>query len=165
MINKFRSNITLEEIEEILNVLNKTNISVCINTVVNLNNFLYLKEIFEIIKNFNCIKKWQLFQFSPIGEIAYKNKRKFEITKQIFDMATQNLMCMDSKISIEPKSNEFRKKKYILVNSDGQVWTPMYSNAREFTAEDEGTGKIIFGYVKNKEELWLALDEYLLKLQ
>ena len=57
VINKFRSNVTLEEIEDILNELDKTDISVCINTVVNLNNFLYLRKIYDIIKKHNCIKK------------------------------------------------------------------------------------------------------------
>lgn len=161
VINKFRSNVTLEEIEDILNELDKTDISVCINTVVNLNNFLYLRKIYDIIKKHNCIKKWQLFQFSPIGEIAYKNRRKFEITNQMFNFAIQELKNINGQIEIEPKSNDFRKKKYILVNSDGQVWTPMYSDSREFIEEDEGTGKIIFGNVRKTEKLWIALDKYL----
>ena len=165
VINKFRSNITLEEIEEILSEVDKTDISVCINTVVSLSNFLYLNEIYDIIKEHNCVKKWQLFQFSPIGEIAYKNRRKFEITKQIFENATRELRTTNGLIEIEPKSNDFRKKKYILVNSDGQVWTPMYSNSTEFTDEDEGTGKIIFGDVKSKENLWSSLDKYLGSLE
>lgn len=160
VINKFRSNITLEDTKKILAKLDLTNISVCINTVVNLNNFLHLQEIYEIIKKFNCVKKWQLFQYSPIGEIAYRNRKKFEITNEMFDFSTRIVMKNRDAITIEPKSNSFRKRKYILVNSDGQVWTPMYSKGDDFTKADEGTGKIIFGYVQKTQALWDALDNY-----
>ena len=79
----------------------------------------------------------------------------------MFNFAIQELKNINGQIEIEPKSNDFRKKKYILVNSDGQVWTPMYSDSREFIEEDEGTGKIIFGNVRKTEKLWIALDKYL----
>lgn len=160
IINKFRNNITLEDVEEILVKLEEENISVCINTVVNLNNFLYLNDIYEVIKDYKCAKKWQLFQYSPIGEIAYKNRKMFEITEEMFHFSTQHLMNIDTAISIEPKSNSFRKRKYVLLNSDGEVWTPMYSDSKVFTANDKGTSKIVFGYVKKTDGLWKALDNY-----
>lgn len=160
IINTFRSNITLEDVKEILAKLEETSISVCVNTVVNLNNFLYLEDIYEVIKNFKCVKKWQLFQYSPIGEIAYKNRKMFEITDEMFHFSTECLMKIKTRISIEPKSNSFRKRKYVLVSSDGQVWTPMYSKGKNFTASDEGTGKIVFGCVKKPEGMWKVLDNY-----
>ncbi len=165
VINKFRSNITLEDIKKILTKLDETEISVCINTVVNLNNFMYLKDIYEIIKNFNSVKKWQLFQYSPIGEIAFKNRKKFEITDEMFKYSTECLKEFENSIIIEPKSNSFRKRKYILVNSDGQVWTPLYSDGKDFTIYDKGTSKMIFGYVENSEGLWNALDNYFENLE
>lgn len=164
IINKFRCNVTLEDIKAILIELSRADISVCINTVVNLNNFLYLPNIFEIIKDFKCVKKWQLFQYSPIGEIAYRNRKSFEISEEMFNLSIESLSNLETSIKIEPKSNSSRKRKYILINSGGEVWTPLYSTELKFTHEDKGTSKIVFGYVTDDDEIWHKLDHYILKL-
>lgn len=163
IINTFRSNITISDIRQILSELEMAQIPVCINTVVNLNNFLYLSEMFEIIKGFDCVKKWQLFQYSPIGPIAYKNRGMFEISDDEFNYSIEELKKLETTISIEPKSNTCRKKKYLLVTCDGEVWTPMYSDDECFTNADKGENRVVFGHINQTNELWESLDLYFQK--
>lgn len=128
-INYFRKNITLKEIIDILTALDKNNYNICINTVVNKMNVYELEQIANIIKPFYNIKQWQLFQYSPIGELGFKNRLLFEIDDFLFKQKVTELISRvrNSKIQIEGKSNVYRNGKYILVNSDGEVWQPNYN--------------------------------------
>ena len=55
------------------------NINICINTVIHKKNMDDIENIYNIIKNYKCIKKWQIFQFMPIGPMGRKNADLFEI--------------------------------------------------------------------------------------
>lgn len=114
-INCFRQKITLEEIKEILNILNKYDYNICINTVVNKNNIRDLKEISKILKEYKSITQWQLFQYSPIGDLGYKNRNLFEINNELFEKKIIELILNEknSHIKIEGKSNSYRKLNYI----------------------------------------------------
>ena len=58
----------------ILEKLDLHNANVCINTVAHKDNIHIIKNIYDIIKSYNAIKKWQIFQFMPIGPLGFKTK-------------------------------------------------------------------------------------------
>lgn len=149
-INSFRKKITLDEILDILKVLNENNYDICINTVVNKNNIYDLKNIFKIIKNFENITQWQLFQYSPIGELGFKNRDLYEIDNKLFEDKIVELLELENEtnIQIEGKSNSYRKLNYILVNSDGEVWQPKYNAYKStFEIDDANSDKHIIGNI------------------
>lgn len=149
-INKFRNKITLDEIIEILTILNKHDYDICINTVVNKNNINDLNKMFDIIKQFSNITQWQLFQYSPIGELGFRNRNLFEVPDVLFDKKIKELIekSNGTNIQIEGKSNSYRKLNYILINSDGEVWQPNYSNFKAtFEINDANPDKKIIGTI------------------
>lgn len=152
-INCFRKKITLDETQKIISILNDNDYNICINTVVNKNNINNLKEILEIIKRYKNISQWQLFQYSPIGDLGYKNRKLFEIDYSLFERKINELIKYNqSKIIVEGKSNSYRKLNYILVNSDGIVWQPSYNILNSnFENEDANDDKKIIGTIYDKD--------------
>jgi len=149
-INYFRAKITLDEIISILSTLNKHEYDICINTVVNKMNINDLKKILNIIKQFENVTQWQLFQYSPIGDLGYKNRNLFEIDNSLFEEKIIDLLSNETNtnIEIEGKSNSYRKLNYILVNSDGEVWQPNYTISKStFESNDSNSDKTIIGTI------------------
>lgn len=153
-INYFRNKITLEEIISILMALDKNKYDICINTVVNKGNINNLKDMAKIIKQFKSITQWQLFQYSPIGDLGFKNKNLFEVDDSLFNEKIIELINSDGNdlIQIEGKSNSYRKLNYILVNSAGEVWQPNYDITKStFETGDVNSDKIIIGTIYDKD--------------
>lgn len=149
-INYFRTKITLDEIISILSTLNKYEYDICINTVVNKANINDLKKILNIITRFKNVTQWQLFQYSPIGNLGYKNRHLFEVDNTMFEKKIMDLLSyeINTNIEIEGKSNSYRKLNYILVSSDGVVWQPSYNISRStFEINDSNSDKIIIGTI------------------
>lgn len=153
-INYFRTGITLDEIISILSTLNKCGYNICINTVVNKMNINDLEKILSIIKQFENVTQWQLFQYSPIGDLGYKNRKLFEIDNSLFEKKITELLLNETNtnIEIEGKSNSYRKLNYILVNSDGEVWQPNYSISKSiFESYDSNSDKTIIGTIYDED--------------
>lgn len=161
-INYFRKKITLDETRAIISTLNDNNYNICINTVVNKNNINNLKEMLEIIKTYKNISQWQLFQYSPIGNLGYKNRKLFEIDYSLFEEKINELIKYNqTKIIVEGKSNSYRKLNYILINSDGIVWQPSYNILNpNFEAEDANDDKKIIGTIYDKD-IYEKIKKYL----
>lgn len=149
-INYFRRGITLDEIISILYVLNAYKYNICINTVVNQANIRDLSKMLDIIKQFENINQWQLFQYSPIGDLGYKNRKLFEVENLLFEEQITELILNNNSpnIEIEGKSNSYRKLNYLLVNSNGDVWQPKYSiDKSTFEYADSNSDKIVIGTI------------------
>lgn len=149
-VNHFRENITVSEIISIVKKLNSLDFNICINTVVNKKNIFNLIDIYYIIKQFPNVKQWQLFQYTPIGDLGYKNRQLYEVDDNEFKKAIDKLhnSINNCNIEIQAKSNSDRKFNYILVNSDGYVWYPKYNFDNElFLDSDKSSDKIIIGTI------------------
>ncbi|MEW6294967.1 MAG: hypothetical protein AB1467_01570 [Candidatus Diapherotrites archaeon] len=139
--------------ENILRALNfykpvKKRPIICIGTVVTRDNFNKLQEIGRLLENYP-IDVWKLYQFTPTGGNAKKNRGKLEITKTLFNQATKNLKCLFSnhfKVIISPARE--RSKAYFLIKPDGVVFTPI--------KENNSFGEIKIGNIFDKdiEEKW-----------
>lgn len=153
MINHFRKGITLDEIEKILTVLDEVNATTCINTVVNKENIDHLEEIYDVIKCHSSVVEFQLFEFQPTGLAAYKNRKLYEITSAEFDAAVESLIQAHpgASIRIQGKNKNQRKSAYVLVNTDGNVWTPAVTSGTDFVAEDACPEPLVIGNIKDKD--------------
>lgn len=76
----------------VIKKLHKNGIKVCINTVLHKGNYADLMNIFNLIKQFPNIVKWQIFQFAPIGPKGKANSAAFAINPAEFAVAKNNIM-------------------------------------------------------------------------
>lgn len=124
IISKFRihENNLFNEMVDILNLFEKEGIKVCINTVLHKQNIDDIENIFEILNGYNCVKKWQLFQFMPIGPLGKKNEKTFSIEKEDIEKVRKILKNKKSTIRIEIKDAVERSHNYMLVDSSGKAY-------------------------------------------
>ena len=108
----------------------------------------------KIIKKLNYIKKWQIFQFLPVGKFATINKNQFEINDEEF-INTKNEILSEFKDNdiVQFKSPEIRDKLYILVDNSGNAWI---SSACGFEKEK----REIIGNITNPLD-WPIITSYL----
>lgn len=113
-----------DEIIDILNLFDKFDVKVCINTVLHKGNLNDLENIYYILKKYRCVKKWQIFQFMPIGILGSKNADLYKIETNEFINAKENIEKLNKKndILINFKSAIERSYNYMLVNSSGLAY-------------------------------------------
>jgi len=112
-----RKNFTQEQLE-ILDTLNKSNVNICVNTVAHKNNLNDIENIYYLIKDFENIKKWQIFEFMPIGTNGSSNAKNFKLKENEFENLKSKIKNLNT---LKPnfKSNKERLNSYMLVNSNG----------------------------------------------
>ena len=119
----YKGNLFNEIVEE-LELFDKLNIKVCINTVLHKQNINDIKEIYNILIKYRCVKKWQIFQFMPIGPLGSKNANLYTIDSNEFQHAKDKIenLNKNSKIIINFKSAKERAYNYMLVDSNGLAY-------------------------------------------
>jgi MoaA/NifB/PqqE/SkfB family radical SAM enzyme len=132
-----------QEILETLDSLYRHGVPVCINTVAHQRNLHDLPNIARLIVGNLAVTKWQVFQYMPIGPLAFKSRSRYEITDQAFESATSDLPQIvaeyGSRVQVEVKSRGSRKGNYMLVDSDGAAWTPATSSLEAWEPERDAT--------------------------
>jgi MoaA/NifB/PqqE/SkfB family radical SAM enzyme len=153
-ISYFRKGITLEETISIISILNDNKANICINTVVHKHNMNELFSIWNLIKGFDHVVKWQLFQYTPIGINGYKNRKYFEISEIQFEEVCQGLIDRigNCSVFIEKKSNSYRKLAYVLVDCEGRVWQPKCNTSTSyFTQTDISPDIKVIGSISDRD--------------
>ena len=135
IISKFRiynGNLFNEIIEE-LDLFDKLNINICVNTVLHKQNKNDIENIYNILIKHKCVKKWQIFQFMPIGPLGSKNSNLYVITNEEFQSVKKRIekINKDKKIIIDLKSSKERAYNYMLVNSNGLAYKVDLNNEME----------------------------------
>ncbi len=149
-----RKNIFEEQIK-IINLFDKLDSNICINTVVHRKNIKDLENMPFIINRFKNIKQWELFQYMPIGDLGYKNKDLFEITETEFKDFCENLsfkLEKSFKPEVQFKSRSIRKNKYMLINTDGSAYFPNMTNTQDWNVVDTSNNVVVIGNIKNKDD-------------
>lgn len=129
--NKFRKgkDDLFEKQLQILDILEKQNLKICVNTVFHKENILDIDNIYSILKKYNCIQKWQVFQYMPIGPMGKLNEKKFQVEKSIFLKYKEKYeKKSNKKLEIEFKIAEERSCNYMLINSNGAAYKVDLSN-------------------------------------
>ncbi len=104
-----------------LRELEKTNISLKVNTMLCKKNIDYAEKIASLLDGFD-IKKWKLFQFSPRGK-ANKVRGEYEISDEQF-LSSKGKLGSHA-FEIVYSSNELRDNAYFLIGTDGKVNVPV----------------------------------------
>lgn len=117
---------------KLLEFLEKEEIGIGINTVFHQGNIEDMKNIYQILKKYKCVKKWQVFQYMPIGPIGKKNESIFKVDDNVFEKNKQEFEKLSNeKMKIEFKSAKQRSSNYMLVNSIGMAYKVDLNNKIE----------------------------------
>jgi pyruvate-formate lyase-activating enzyme len=153
-----RSDLLSEQIS-ILGLLDEAGAAICVNTVVHRGNLTDLGPIASRIELFSGVTKWQLFQFSPSGPLGFHNRSTFEISEASFTQAQHEILSHRS-TSLPPvvefKSNSARDGAYLLVDSEGQVWTP---DAGAHPSSQAAPGRHLLGTIEQRQH-WHSILEF-----
>jgi radical SAM superfamily len=126
VISKFRTynGNLFNEIIDILELFDKKNIKICINTVLHKENLKDIENIYYIIRKYNCVKQWQIFQFMSIGPLGSKNAVFYDIKMDDFFKAKERVekISKNSNIVINFKSAVERSYNYMLIDSTGVAY-------------------------------------------
>ena len=137
--------------------LHKYNATICINTVVHKKNLSDAKKIAKVMNKLDYIKKWQAFQYIPIGKFGYLNRKMFEISEEEYcafkECVLDNYKYKDK---IQFKDAQLRNKAYMLVDNSGNAWVPDYEKVQGAYLNK----RTIIGNITNKSD-WEKIYEYL----
>jgi MoaA/NifB/PqqE/SkfB family radical SAM enzyme len=158
----------------ILKKLSAVQARICLNTVVHKGNIDYIEKILPIISDIDGIKKWQLFQFMPIGPLGYKNRNVYEVSDENFYLLKSNMKQYKEtfleNIKLEFKARAERKGNYMFVDSEGLAWIPSIEINEQWNEEKDTTHKrLIIGDLNILEEhekiLEIALNPQSIKIE
>lgn len=153
----------LSEQLKICKELHKYNANICINTVVHKGNLNDVNNLTSLINNLDYIKKWQIFQYTPLGKYGILNREKFEITDEEFNNYKSNVLnIIKSSEKVQFKDYKVRNKAYILVDNSGDAWIPIYDKKIFNNKELKIENRKLIGNIKNKNE-WDKICFYLNK--
>ncbi|ADL51383.1 radical SAM protein [Clostridium cellulovorans] len=99
-----------------------------IGTVLSNNNKKDIKSIANIIKKYECIKVWRIYDELKYG---YKND-KLIIENQINENIMMEVSKMLNKKEVTYVSRRNRNLGYFIIEPDGQVFMPMISEKRDY---------------------------------
>ena len=151
IVSKFRiSNENIfEKTIKLLEFFEKENIRIGINTVFHKENIKDIKNIYEILKKYKCVKKWQVFQYMSIGPLGKKNEAIFKVEDCEFEKVKKRFEKLSNdEMKIEFKSAKQRSKNYMLVNSIGTAYRVDLDNKIE-TFGNIGDSKTWNNILKN----------------
>src|SRR3990167_317111 len=157
----------LDEQILILKKLSTVKANICINTVVHKGNIDHIEKLSFIVSDIRGIKKWQLFQFMPIGPLGYKNRNMYEVNDEDFFSLKDNITKKYKEeflknVSIEFKAKAERKGNYMFVDSEGLAWVPSITMDEKWDAQKDTTHKrIIIGNVNDLKDHEKILDKAL----
>lgn len=159
VINKFRpSNYDfINEQIKTCNKLYKYGANICINTVVHKGNLEDSINIAKLLKNLQYIRKWQFFQFSPIGGTAILNKSEYEISSDDFEKFKYDILnnINETKCQLEFKKRTDRINNYMLIDNQGNAWIPIFDSKIK-----NSSNRKIIGNISNRED-WNIICNYI----
>lgn len=157
----------------ILKKLSEAQAKICLNTVVYKGNIDHIEKIIPLIQGIGGIKKWQLFQFMPIGPLGYQNRKTYEVSDKDFYLLKDNLKKYREtslkNVKVELKAKAERKGNYMFVDSEGLAWVPSIEINEQWNDEKDSTHKrLIIGDLNIIEDhekiLEIALNPQSIKI-
>ena len=125
-IHFFRQNISFQQCLMMIEKVKQTGVSICINTVAHAKNLHEITTIGSIVNDDPAIKKWQVFQFMPIGPGGYDTRSFYSIFDEEFDKAIESVkkLRLRNSLQVEYKSIKDRENRYLILGCDGVLWIP-----------------------------------------
>lgn len=160
LFRQTNSDIVNDQIK-ICDELHKYDANICVNTVIHKGNLNDSINLSNLVQKLNYIKKWQLFQYAPLGKYGILNKDLFEITEEEFLSFKSNVLKSfnNNFTKIQFKDFSARNKAYILIDNSGDAWIPTF-DSKVFNDNNEIEKRKIIGNIKNPDD-WDKICSYL----
>lgn len=149
-LSTFRKGLLISQLLRVIRLSSDSGLRICINTTVHAKNLQEIESIAQCIDEIGGIKKWQLFQYMPIGPRGSKNADHFFISDKVFKNVNDQVhqFSFHRDIAVECKSLSSRKNKYILLGADGFVWYPEQTSTITWDKErDANANRVVVGHI------------------
>lgn len=155
-LNTFRPELQISKLLQVIRIAIENGLRICINTVVHAQNIQEIVLIAHFINKTEGVKKWQLFQYMPIGPLGSKNAAQYLISDQVFQAVCEQIyqLPVRADMRIECKSLSYRRNKYILLGTDGTVWYPKQTFGDTWeTKKEQNSQRVVIGHVNDERIL------------
>lgn len=155
-LNTFRPGLQISRLLQVIRIASENGLRICINTVVHAQNLHEIYLIAQFVSETEGVKKWQLFQYMPIGPRGSKNAAQYMISDQVFQVICEhiNRLPIRADVRIECKSLSYRRNKYLLLGADGTVWYPKQTfGERGETNSEQNSQRVIVGHINDERIL------------
>lgn len=155
-LNTFRTGLQISQLLQVIRIASENGLRICVNTVVHAQNLHELSLIAQFVNETEGVKKWQLFQYMPIGPRGSKNAAQYMIADQIFQTICGQVhqLPIRTDVSIECKSLSYRRNKYLLLGADGTVWYPKQTFSDTWkTKREQNSQRVVVGHIDDERIL------------
>lgn len=155
-LNTFRTGLQISQLLQVIRIASENGLRICVNTVVHAQNLHELSLIAQFVNETEGVKKWQLFQYMPIGPRGSKNAAQYMIADQIFQTICEQIhqLPIRTDVSIECKSLSYRRNKYLLLGADGTVWYPKQTFSDTWkTKREQNSQRVVVGHIDDERIL------------
>ncbi len=155
-LNTFRTGLQISQLLQVIRIASENGLRICVNTVVHAQNLHELSLIAQFVNETEGVKKWQLFQYMPIGPRGSKNAAQYMIADQIFQTICEQVhqLPIRTDVSIECKSLSYRRNKYLLLGADGTVWYPKQTFSDTWkTKREQNSQRVVVGHIDDERIL------------
>lgn len=111
----------IEVIKNRIEMIEKSNVELSINSVMTKLNIADLYGLGEYLSN-KKIEQWRIFKFMPLREKARENEENFAISREIFDENIKKLRGMFPKLNIVTRDVGDFEKLYVLILANGDIY-------------------------------------------
>lgn len=155
-LNTFRTGLQISQLLQVIRIASENGLRICVNTVVHAQNLHELSLIAQFVSETEGVKKWQLFQYMPIGPRGSKNAAQYMISDQVFQTICEQVhqLPIRTDVSIECKSLSYRRNKYLLLGADGTVWYPKQTFSDTWkTKSEQNSQRVVVGHINDERIL------------
>ena len=155
-LNTFRTGLQISQLLQVIRIASENGLRICVNTVVHAQNLHELSLIAQFVNETEGVKKWQLFQYMPIGPRGSKNAAQYMIADQIFQTICEQVhqLPIRTDVSIECKFLSYRRNKYLLLGADGTVWYPKQTFSDTWkTKREQNSQRVVVGHIDDERIL------------
>lgn len=155
-LNTFRPGLQILKLLQVIRIASENGLRICINTVVHAQNAHEISLIAQFVNKTEGVKKWQLFQYMPIGPRGSENAAQYMISNQEFQTVCEQIYQLPFRadVSIECKSMSCRRNRYLLLGADGTVWHPKQTFGDTWeTKNEQNSQRVVIGHINDERIL------------
>lgn len=155
-LSTFRTGLHISQLFQVIRIASNNGLQICINTVVHAQNLHELPLVAQFVSETEGVKKWQLFQYMPIGPRGSKNAEQYVISDQVFQTICEQVhqLPIRTDMRVECKSLSYRRNKYLLLGSDGTIWYPKQTVSEIWESNSEqNSQRVIVGHINDERIL------------
>lgn len=155
-LNTFRPGLQISKLLQVIRIASENGLRICINTVVHAQNMHEMSLIAQFVNKTEGVKKWQLFQYMPIGPRGSENAAQYMISNQAFQTVCEQIyqLPIRADVCIECKSLSYRRNKYLLLGADGTVWHPKQAFGDTWeTNNEQNSQRVVIGHINDERIL------------